>query len=246
MYPSDPTPDRTLQYAERAEAVLDLHLPPDEASAGGPLPLVVLVHGGFWKQRHDRVHTRPLARSLAAQGFVVATPEYRRVGGGGGWPTTATDVLDAVQALPRLLEEAGTEVAETSLVGHSAGGHLVLWLANELPDLRRVVALAPVADLRRAAELGLGDDATQALLGGSPEQVDYAPADPMSRLADRPVAHVVVLHGREDEDVPVEISRRLVAAYPWVRLVELDCGHFELIDPDDAVFEEVVRRLREG
>ncbi len=207
---------------------------------------MVLVHGGFWKARYDRAHTRPLARGLAGQGFVVATPEYRRVGGGGGWPTTATDVRAAVQALPGLLQAGGLEVTSTSLVGHSAGGHLVLWLANELAGLDRVVALAPVADLRRAAELGLGDGATQALLGGGPDEVDYRAADPMARLAVRPDSELVVLHGRTDDDVPLELSQRLVAAYPWIRLVELDCGHFALIDPHDPAFGEVVRALGKG
>lgn len=242
MYPADPAPDRSLAYADRRDAVVDLHLP--SAAPGRSWPLVVLVHGGFWKEQYDRTHLRPLARALTGEGFVVATPEYRRVGGGGGWPTTATDVLDVVRTLPGLLRDAGIAVGSTSIVGHSAGGQLALWLAGEVPGLAGVVALAPVADLRRAAELDLGDGAVQAFLGGTPDEVDYAPADPLTRLAHRPDAPVVVLHGDADDDVPVELSHRLVAAYPWVRLVEPACGHFELIDPAHPAFGELVRVLR--
>jgi pimeloyl-ACP methyl ester carboxylesterase len=100
-----------------------------------------------------------------------------------------------------------------------------------------VVALAPVADLREAARLGLGGNATQAFLGGEPNEVDYDPADPMVRLGDRPGADVVVVHGRADENVPIGLSERLVRRHPWIRLERLDCAHFELIDPADPAYE---------
>ena len=61
------------------------------------------------------------------------------------------------------------------MTGHSAGGHLALWLATTDVPIDRVVALAPVCDLREAIRLDLGDDATQALLDGA----DPDPADPM-------------------------------------------------------------------
>jgi acetyl esterase/lipase len=229
----DLLPDAVLRYADHDEAVVDVHLP---EQAGGAV--VVLVHGGFWKAEWDRRHTRPLARALAQDGFVVATPEYRRVGNGGGWPTTVDDVRRALTALPGLLGAVGVQPERTTLVGHSAGGHLVLCLAGER-SVDRVVALAPVADLREAARLGLGDNATQAFLGGEPGDVDYDPADPPVRLDDRPRADIVVIHGQADENVPIGLSERLVQRHPWIRLQRLDCAHFELIDPADPAYEVV-------
>ncbi|HEY0775501.1 MAG TPA: hypothetical protein VGD51_15535, partial [Nocardioidaceae bacterium] len=92
-----PLPDAVVRYAAHDDGLIDVHLP------AGPRPadarLLVLVHGGFWKQAYDRKHTRAVAAALAAEGCVVATPEYRRVGGAGGWPTTADDVDAAVAAL---------------------------------------------------------------------------------------------------------------------------------------------------
>lgn len=229
-----------LRYADRADAVVDVHLPPD----GPGDSLIVLLHGGFWRTAYDRTHTRPLARALAEDGWVVATPEYRRVGpgngGGGGWPTTATDVRTAVQQLPGLLAGRGIRPTRTVALGHSAGGHLALWLANEPVGLDRVVALAPVSDLTEADRLHLGSDATRALLGGGPDEVDYRPADPMTRLRDRPTAKIIVVHGTEDENVPVSLSRGLVRAHAWVELRELPgVGHFELIDPADPAYRTV-------
>jgi acetyl esterase/lipase len=231
--PPGPLPDATVRYADHDDAVIDLHLPRERTRG-----TLVVLHGGFWKQEWDRRHTREEARALADEGWLVATPEYRRVGGGGGWPTTGQDVLTAVRRLPELLDGLDLEVGELSAVGHSAGGHLVLWLSTRHP-LRRAVALAPVCDLREAIRLRLGDDATIRFLGDhDPEE-----ADPMTLLAERPGADVVLVHGVDDENVPVSLSRNLVAAHPWVRLVEVPGGHFEPIEPGSPVWPEVVRAI---
>ncbi len=239
-------PDAVARYAAHGDGLIDLHLP---ARSVEPRPLVVFVHGGFWKQAYDRLHARPLARALAEQGYVVALPEYRRVGEGaaGGWPTTATDVEEAVTRLPDLLAGLGVTATSTTLVGHSAGGHLVLWLANQGLDVDRVVALAPVADLRFAATTGMGGGAAVALLGGTPDERPdvYDEADPATRLADRPACPVVVVHGDRDDDVDVESSRRLSATYPWVDYRELaGTGHMELIEPESDAWPDVVEAIR--
>ena len=235
--PSD-LPDAVLRYDDHEDAVVDVHLPTDPNGT-----TVLLLHGGFWKTAYDRVHTRPMAVELAAQGFVVATPEYRRVGpgGGGGWPTTGADVLRAATSLPALLNGIGREVGVLRAIGHSAGGHLALWLATQDVPLDRVVALAPVCDLREAIRLGLGSDAARAFLG----EVDPDEVDPMVLLDDRPDAAITIVHGVEDDVVPVSLARGLVARHPWIRLEEVPADHFEVIEPDSAVWPTVVRALSE-
>ena len=225
-------PDAVVRYAGHADGVIDV-FHPARRRAGGPL--VVLLHGGFWRAEWDRMHARPLANALVAQGLTVAVPEYRRVGGAGGWPQTLDDVRAAMTALPDLL--AGISLAvdgDVVVAGHSAGGHLALWLANEGLDLTRVVGLAPVGDLRAAAREHLGDDATLELLGGTPDEVPdrYDAADPATRLADRPSCQVVVVHGCEDTVVPVANSRGLAERHSFVDLRELPgIEHFGVIDP---------------
>jgi acetyl esterase/lipase len=226
-------PDATVRYADHEDAVVDLHVP--AVPSGRTL---VLLHGGFWKQEWDRRHTREQARALADEGWLVATPEYRRVGGGGGWPTTGEDVLAAVRRLPELLDGLGEEIGELSALGHSAGGHLALWLSTRHP-LRRAVALAPVCDLREAIRLRLGDDAAMALLDThAPEE-----ADPMVLLDERPSAEVVLVHGVDDDVVPVSLSRNLAARHPWVDLREVPGDHFDPIQPGSRVWPDVVRAL---
>lgn len=230
-------PDATVRYADHADAVIDLHLPVSPAGRS-----VVLLHGGFWKAEWDRRHTREMARALADRGWMVATPEYRRVGNGGGWPTTGDDVHQAVSRLPGLLTGLGLPAGTLSVTGHSAGGHLAMWLTTTGLPIEHVVALAPVCDLREAIRLGLGSNATQALLG------DAAPdaADPMVLFGRRPSAEVAIVHGDDDEDVPVSLSRGFVGAHRFVRLHELaGVGHMELIDPGSGpAFAQVVEALQ--
>jgi acetyl esterase/lipase len=235
---SDPVlPDLTLRYAGHADGVVDLHLP----AASDSSRVVVLLHGGFWKTAYDRAHVRPLARALADDGFVVASPEYRRVGpgGAGGWPTTGRDVVDAVEALPRLLGQLGVRPTGIEAVGHSAGGHLALWLATAAP-LDRVVALAPVCDLHEATRRGLGSDAARAFLG----EIDPDEADPMLLLDDRPDTAITVLHGTRDDTVPIDLSRGLVDRHPWIELVELDADHYEVIEPTGPPYDALRAALR--
>src|SRR3954452_12799955 len=213
-------PDAVMRYAPHDDGLIDVHLPAGDAR---PWPLVVYVHGGFWRQQWDRKHGRPLANLLASEGYVVALLEYRRVGGGGGWPTTAEDVDAAMTALPGLLAGIGVATTTTTLVGHSAGGHLVLWLATQPHRVDRVVALAPVGNLRKAAEFGMGEGATVDFLGGTPDTVPevYDAADPATRMRKRPSSDVVVIHGDRDDAVPVESSRGLKSRFGWLDYREL-------------------------
>jgi acetyl esterase/lipase len=232
-------PDAVLRYDDHDDALLDVHLPAEPNDV-----TVVLLHGGFWKTAYDRTGTRPMAADLAARGFLVATPEYRRVGpgGAGGWPTTGIDVHRAVSRLPELLDGIGQQVGTVRVIGHSAGGHLALWLATTDVPLDRVVALAPVCDLREAIRLGLGSDAARAFLG----DVDPDEADPMVLLDERPATDIRVVHGVDDDTVPIDLARDLVARHPWIRLDEVPSGHYEVIDPDAAVWPAVLAALDDG
>lgn len=241
-------PDAVLRYADHPDGLVDVHVP-----AGPARGLVILVHGGFWRAEYDRRHTRPLAEALRDEGFLVATPEYRRTGAvgevAGGWPRTFDDVRSATALLPDLLAGVGLRSpSPVVVVGHSAGGHLALWLAAEGVPLDRVVALAPVGDLADAFARDLDGGAVRDLLGGSPAELPerYAEADPAVRLArpGRPVEpRVVVLHGTADLQVPVGNSD-WAATNDRVELRVLDgADHFVLIDPDSAVWPEVLRAV---
>ena len=240
-------PDIVLRYGDHADHLLDVHLPPDVDS---PAPVVFLVHGGFWRQPYDRRPVRPLAEGLTSQGTAVVSAEYRRVGPGceGGWPATFDDLLAGFAALPRLDDIAPGRMTldEVTVAGHSAGGHLAMLLGltsdrAAVPRIRRVVALAPSADLVDAFDRGLGDGAAGHFMGGSPQELpeSYAAANPAAMLPGD--VEVRVLHGDQDADVPVEMSRALTGvAYTELPGVE----HFGLIDPLSAAWPHVRDALR--
>lgn len=232
-----PTPDAVLRYDDRPDAVIDVYLPDVPAST-----VVTYLHGGFWREAYDRRHARPLARALADDGQVVLLPEFRRVGGGGGWPVTCDDVALAFARIPELLPLVDVRLERHVLTGHSAGGHLTLWLVAQGVSVDLAVAIAPVGDLRAAAAIGMGNGAVDDFLGGT-APVDAA--DPAVLLARRRPAYPVrIVHGTADDSVTIENSRGLVARYPWIDLLELDgVDHFDPIDPTAAAFAAVTTAL---
>lgn len=223
-------PTATLSYGDHPSQVVDLYGDP------AARPVVALLHGGFWRERYDRGYLTPLAAALAADLDVCAALiEYRRVGGGGGFPATFDDLPPALAALPG----AGPVV----LVGHSAGGHLALWAASRCPTaVERVVGVAAVADLARAHALGLSDGAVAELLGGAERVADRLDeTDPMRMPAPR--APVVLIHGEADADVPAELSRRYADAVR-AHLLELPgAGHYAPVTPGTRAYETLLAAL---
>jgi acetyl esterase/lipase len=220
-----PPPDATIRYGARDEQVMDVRF---GGAASRERPLVVLLHGGFWRPEYDRMHVRPAAAALSSAGWTTVAPEYRRMP---GQPDlTLEDVRAALDLLPRHPDLADCHDGRMLLVGHSAGGHLALLSAAVHVEGTRcagVLALAPVADLSLGDNLGLDTDAVSAFLGVS---ADARPdLDPV-RLA-APSAPVLILHGTGDGVVPLELSESYVRWHSRALLRPVPAGHFALIDP---------------
>jgi acetyl esterase/lipase len=228
-------PDEVVEYGHDRDQIADVWW----GTAGADQrPLMLILHGGFWRPQYDRAHTRPMAEALADAGWTVASAEYRRVPGEPD--ATLEDISRALEIVPT---RVGRHNGRVVLIGHSAGGHLVLWLsaARRTSQLAGTLALGPAADLRLSHELKLGDGAAQAFLGTSPAKREDA--DPC-RLAS-PAVPITIVHGEQDEIVPVALADSYVAAHPRTRLVRLaDAGHFAVIDPASAAWPVVVAELR--
>lgn len=146
---------REYAYGPDPSQFVRLHLP-----SGSGLPVVVVIHGGFWRQRYGIGLADPLADDLARHGVAAAAVEYRRVGiggtvgtglgdtvgtdrgdavgtgqvvGAGGWPQTLVDVAKAVDDLAvagQYKARGALDLNRVVVVGHSAGGHLAGWLMH--------------------------------------------------------------------------------------------------------------------
>ena len=246
----------THAYGPGPAQFLELTLPAGE----GPAPVVVVVHGGFWRAPYGIELARPLAADLAARGWAAVAVEYRRVGagpgGGGGWPETLEDVAAALDSLPDLPGSGRLDLTDVTLVGHSAGGHLAAWAAGRdrlpagapgaSPRVRVTAAVlqAGVLDLGRAHEQRMGDDAVAQFLGAGPDAAPerYATADPVRLLPTG--AAVLCVHGTEDTAVPPEQSDRYAAAATaagdTVEVVRLPGDHMVVIDLAGEAWRRVV------
>jgi acetyl esterase/lipase len=246
---------RRIAYGPAPQQFGDLRLPEGRPS---PHPLVVIVHGGAYRNAYHLDLMDALADELTARGFATWNIEYRRMGDPGApWPGLFQDVAAAADRVLTLAPAYGLDLRRVYALGHSAGGHLALWLAGRgripaasplaaaahpLP-VHGVVAIAPVTDLDR---FFAGRPEIRPLIG--PGAADRAAVDPYALL---PLGvPQVVAHGVEDRSVDVAESRRYVAAAvaagDRASLLELaGAEHFAPIRRGSAAWERVAAALVE-
>ncbi len=239
-----PKADARIPYGKDPLQFGDLRLP----SGPGPHPLVIFVHGGFWRAAYNLDHAGRFCAALSHAGAATWSIEYRRIGDpGGGWPGTLEDVLHGAEHIMRVAPRYRLDLARIVASGHSAGGQLVLWLAAQhAVDLRGVIPLAAVSDLRRAWAMQLSGGVVKQFLGGTPEQVPqrYDSTSPIDLL---PISVPQrMIHGTADEIVPFDMSERFAKKSQNAKLVPLKgAGHFELIDPRTREFETLRKNILE-
>eukprot|EP01031_Cornospumella_fuschlensis_P027236 gene27236-32905_t len=143
----------TVLYGEHEEQFFYLHKP--QLSTTKSLPVVVLVHGGYWKQKYNLNNSLidGLVGFFLQEGFAVVHAEYRRGnqrdGGAGGWPETNDDIYAILVSLYYLAPQRNfvipsvflfilnchfhsllilqLDIERVMILGHSAGGTLALW-----------------------------------------------------------------------------------------------------------------------
>jgi acetyl esterase/lipase len=254
------------RYGGHRCQVGDLWLPDGNSEA--KLPVVMLIHGGYWRSIYTKALMIGIARAVVQRGWAAWNVEYRRIGlagGGGGWPATYCDISAAVDHVAKL---PGVDPQCLITCGHSVGGCLALWAAAEKRPTSKVtgetnsvheplvrirpraaMSLAGVTDLARAETLKLGNGAVARFVGGSPEErpEPYAEGSPFALL---PIGvPQVLIHGLDDQVVPPQMSsdyqKAAGLAGDDARYVPVEgVGHRDLIDPRSGGWPVISRELQ--
>jgi acetyl esterase/lipase len=233
----------------------------------GPFPVVLMLHGGCWQTavaKADIMHM--VAADLVKRGIAVWNVEYRGVDvPGGGYPGTFQDVAAAADMLGREGPKLGLDTKYVVAVGHSAGGHLAIWLsarpriAKTSPlwsahplRLAGVVSLGGLPDLAQArteAVAACGAGTVDSLVGQpTPQRPNvFSDTSPVGLLPRQ--LEIIQINGAEDVIAPPRYAQSFQTkasanrAYVTAQIIP-SAGHFELITPSSDAWETIFAAIQ--
>jgi acetyl esterase/lipase len=246
-----------IAYGAGPDQVADLWLPEGK----GPFPVVLMVHGGCWVSRVANLTIMNyIAEDLRRRGVAVWNIEYRGVDRpGGGYPGTFEDVASGADALAGQAARYHLRADRVIALGHSAGGHLVLWLAarGRLPagsplrtahplPITAVIGLGGLPDLKTDHDQDICGAANVQRLTGAPTPARpdvYADTSPLALGVGRD--QEVLINGAEDglatPALAADYAARMKASSAHIRAIVVpDTGHVELISPGSAAWSRTV------
>jgi acetyl esterase/lipase len=259
-----PAPDATVDYGTDPYQKVDVWVPQGK----GPFPTVLMVHGGCWTTSiADRSLMNWIADDLRKDGVAVWNVDYRGVDRpGGGYPGTFTDAAAAADALKANARKYHLDAKHVVAVGHSAGGHLALWLAGRGKIARtsplytrsplkiaHAISLGGLPDLKATAaspDNGCGVEVVGKLVGAPGSRHDVYADTSVPRLLPIGVAQDLV-NGQDDKIIPLRMGTDYVAAArakgdsAELHIVE-QTGHVELVAPETAAWATTKRLIREA
>jgi acetyl esterase/lipase len=256
-----PQPTDTLHFGDRPWNVVDIWIP----DGAGPHPVVLMVHGGCWQKAiADRTLMNYAAEDLRKRGLAVWNIEYRGVDeDGGGYPGTFEDVARGADLLAVEGPKRGLRTDRIVAFGHSAGGHLAMWLAarSRLPADSKLrsdnpVVISAVVNSGGLADLEASKSVTQTdcladiydKLTGAPRANALADTSPAQML---PLGvKQVSVNGADDRIAPPVLgeawtTRARAAGDDATAEIIPNSGHVELIAPGSAAFEREAQLLLE-
>jgi len=248
-----PTADARIPYGPDPLQFVDLWLPKGKA----PHPVVLMVHGGCWQSDiADASIMNYIADALRTRGIAVWNIEYRGVDRpGGGYPGTFLDVAAAADMLGKQGPRHHLATGHVVAFGHSAGGHLALWLAarDRIPrssvlydakplPIAAAIGIGGLPDLE-AAQIPPGDtcdaEPVRKLIGvATPERPDlYRDTSPAAMLPF--AAPQILVNATRDRIAPPAFAESYAAkarahGIAVHRVTVPEEGHVELIAPDTA------------
>lgn len=238
----------TIEYGNERFQYGELYIP--ESNCVGT---VCLFHGGFWSMPYGLNQLNAVSIELLKLGYCVWNIEYRRTGETTHqWNHTFDDAINAVNELININRNYdAVNLDNVFIAGHSAGGHLAIWLNSQdlKIDVKKFIGLAPLLDLEIAFEENAGDGAVERLLHGQPHEFPdrYLFGSPIK--LDRKNSSELIIHGEVDDFVPIEWSRVYHEVVQLVTdkssFIELEaCGHMDFIDVRSNAFDVFKANLK--
>ena len=255
--------ERTIAaYLTRSQAALDLpntqtDLVFDEAAGltldlfgtvpGEKRPLVIFIHGGYWRAL-SKQHSAFLAPMLAAHGIACAVPDYR-LAPSVGMTDIVADTRAAFAHLWREAEALGIDRGRIVVTGSSAGGHLAGtllqsgWQAElNLPE-QPVAAAMPVSGLFDLAPIAASH--VQDWMQFSPDEVEAF--SPLRHLPEG-MPRVTVVAAEHETAGFHRQSQAYAEALGAPYLVGAGRHHFDVVfdlaDADHPLGQELLRLVR--
>lgn len=255
-----PQPDATIAYGADPLQHVDLWLP----KKAGAHPVVLMVHGGCWQTEVAKADIMNwIADDLRKRGIAVWNIEYRGVDRpDGGYPGTFLDVAHAADLLEKDARQYRLRADRIVVVGHSAGGHLALWLAARggLPKnsmlasphpvkLAAAISLGGLPDLRAAsAPPGNTCDSEPVakLVGTSSASRPDIYADTSPAVLPDPSIRVTLVNATLDRIAPPAFATAYAAKRRAHRVIIAGEGHVELITPGTKSWTATVRLIEDA
>ncbi|MEM9133308.1 MAG: alpha/beta hydrolase [Actinomycetota bacterium] len=208
-----------LTYGPLASNTIDVAIPSASTATatGGPMPLLVFVHGGYW-QELSKIESRFAAADSVERGWAFAAVDYTlapRIPVGG--------IVDECRTALAALQDAalGFDPGRIVVAGSSAGAQLAAMMALRPGAAAAVLVsgvfeLAPLIGTEIDDALGLDPDEAARL---SPLHLDLDGFPP-----------TLVAHGDNETDEFKAQSRSFAAALGPVEPIEIpDRNHFDVI-----------------
>ena len=265
-----PRADHRIPYGSGEHHFGDLWMP--QLHPGQRAPVLVFLHGGWWKAEYGLDYGGHLCSALRAGGYAVWSIEYRRVGhAGGGWPGTFEDAAAGYDFLQMLNKMYLLDLTRVVAIGHSAGGHLAFWLAGRphipvssvLGHLRTMAPLRAVIGLAGAVDLRLTMDLSDCLAAAHVKQevlryIGASPQDAPERYRAGDPGELVplnipqyLLQGTDDDQIPPLLPARWADRARCmddpvtVSMIE-GADHLDVVDPLSKAWPAVVATIRKA
>jgi dipeptidyl aminopeptidase/acylaminoacyl peptidase len=224
--PAQMAPMLSVKYAARDGLVIHGYLTVPVGHQPKDLPLIVMPHGGPWV-RDDWGYDR-LVQLLANRGYAVLQMNYRGSTGYGdelyreARREIGGKIQDDIEDATRWAIAAGVaDPQRIAIMGASYGGYSTLFGLGRSPELYRCgIAVMAVTDwpaIYEDSDVAESKAATKywrEQIGDPAKDKDLArlqAASPVN-FADKIVAPVLIIQGKQDERVPQDQAKRMVAA----------------------------------